>query len=89
LAIHSKDKKSFLIKNFNQILEVDSRNENTQLFEFGGMGLFQNYTYDGTIRVYCDECYFVLPDNFEYRREFKSMDDYDPINDSWLNHFKS
>lgn len=87
LAIHSKDRKSFVVKNFNQILEIDNRNENVKLFEFGGMGIFQDYTYDGILKIHCYECYFVLPENVEYKTEFKSMNDYNPFEEKWLNQF--
>mgnify|MGYP005867874699 CR=1 FL=1 len=87
LAIHSKDRTSFVVKNFNQTIEIDNKNENAHLFEFGGMGIFQNYTYDGVLKIHCEECYFVLPENFEYKTEFKSMNDYNPFEEKWLNDF--
>ena len=87
LAIHSKDRKSFIVKNFKDTIEIENSIEKTKAFELGGMGIFQDHTYDGVFKIYCEECYFVLPHNFKYRTDFKSMNEYNPLQESWLTNF--
>lgn len=87
IAIHSKNKNSFITKNFKEKIKIGNIKEKVNVFELSGMGVFQDYTYDGVLKIYCDECYFVLPNNFEHRIDFKSMNEYNPLEESWLTNF--
>jgi hypothetical protein len=80
IAIHSKDNKGF-VNRLNNINIIEGRGSNK--FYLGSMGIFQDYTYDGSITVECESCYYVLPDNFEYRTEFRSMNEYNPFTIDW------
>ena len=85
LAIHNPIKGLGFIDEIQENITLKKSDDKINQFEFGCFGIYQNYTCDGIIKVECNKCYYVLPDDIQYRVDYKSQNKYLPFNKSTLN----
>lgn len=86
--IHIQKDKKFVAKVFDSF-EFENTKTIESSFEIGGMGIYKGNLYDGAFKIYASECFFTINENSETSLDFISMNEFDPINDSWLNDFKN
>ena len=81
-----KDKK--FIAKVTDSFEFENTTTIEKPFEIGGMGVYKGNLYDGAFKIYASECLFNINENSQTSLDFISMNEFDPINDSWLNNFR-
>jgi hypothetical protein len=83
LAIHTQKRDAFLGR-VDTVFQYTSEAINDEPFEFNGMGVYGNHTYDGVFKIHAKVCFLAISDNTAYTTEFKGMNEYNPIEDKWL-----